>query len=155
VSPLPALCGDPLLTLAEGATVWGVLAVQVRNELLDLRTWQWRPAASLQQQRQEKGAVGAGAPEEECLLNMGTVLYDGQVLAVGGRHYWKDGEWATSKVRPGAAGWSECWLVSCHQADEVLLMAPQVSAERRERTSRDCKCLAACCWLCSFVMSTQ
>jgi predicted heme/steroid binding protein len=29
---------------------------------------------------------------------MGLVLYDGQVLAVGGRHYWKDGEWATSKV---------------------------------------------------------
>lgn len=55
----------------------------VRTDLLDLRTWRWRSGALLQ--RQQLG----GGDDDGCLLNMGVVAHEGQVLAVGGRHYWK------------------------------------------------------------------
>jgi hypothetical protein len=55
----------------------------VRTDLLDLRTWRWRSGAFLQRQ------PGGSAEDDECLLNMGVVLHEGQVMAIGGRHYWK------------------------------------------------------------------
>jgi hypothetical protein len=51
--------------------------------LLDLRSWRWRSGAFLQRQ------PGSSADDDECLLNMGVVMHEGQVLAIGGRHYWK------------------------------------------------------------------
>ena len=37
-------------------------------------------------------------PREDCLLNVGVVSYQGEVLALGGRHYAQDGEWATTRA---------------------------------------------------------
>jgi hypothetical protein len=59
----------------------------VRTDLLDLRSWRWRSGAFLQR------LPGSSADDDECLLNMGVVLHEGQVLAIGGRHYWKVGWW--------------------------------------------------------------
>jgi hypothetical protein len=55
----------------------------VRTDLLDLRSWRWRSGAFLQRQ------PGSSADDDEGLLNMGVVMHEGQVLAIGGRHYWK------------------------------------------------------------------
>lgn len=97
----------------------------VRTDLLDLRTWRWRSGALLQ--RQQLG----GGDDDGCLLNMGVVAHEGQVLAVGGRHYWKDGEWATPRVHAydiKADAWSELPPLPfpiCH-ASPVVVRVPSV-----------------------------
>lgn len=96
----------------------------VRTDLLDLRNWQWRVGALLQREPSH-------ANEDECLLNMGVVMYEGQVLAVGGRHYWKAGEWATPRVHAYNVKedkWSELPPLPfpiCH-ASPVVLRVPSV-----------------------------
>ncbi|KAF6261254.1 hypothetical protein COO60DRAFT_1699945 [Scenedesmus sp. NREL 46B-D3] len=99
---------------------------EVRTDLLDLRSWRWRSGASMLQRQ-----PGGSADDDACLLNLGVVLHEGQVLAVGGRHYWKDGEWATSRVHAydmKADAWGELPPLPfpiCH-ASPVTVRVPSV-----------------------------